>query len=65
MANQAQRIPASEKKPEDFLPPVLPPVVKKVITILVLRASGESETITMILRPGDVARVDGQTIAEG
>lgn len=63
--SQAQRIPASEKKPEDFLPPALPPVVKKVVTILVTRASGETETVTMILRPGDVATIDSQTIAEG
>lgn len=62
---QAQRIPASEKKPEDFLPPVLPPVVKKVVTILVTRASGEIETVTVILRPGDVATIDGQPVAEG
>jgi hypothetical protein len=64
MAN-AQRIPASEKKPEDFLPPVLPPVVKKVVSIVVTRASGDTETTTVILRPGDVASIDGQPVAEG
>lgn len=61
---QAHRIPASEKKPEDFLPIPRPPVHKKVVQILVTRADGTVETIPLILRPGDVASIDGKTIQE-
>ena len=61
----AQRIPASEKKPEDFLPPVMPPVVKKISTLTVTRASGEVESVTIILRPGDVAAIDGKPVLKG
>ena len=63
--NQASRIPASEKKPEDFLPPELPPVVKKVLTLTIKRADGSEESRPLILRPGDVAYLDGSVFAEG
>lgn len=62
---EAKRIAAADKKPEDFAPPDLPPIQKKVAQIVVTRASGETETITLIVRPGDVVKLDGQTILEG
>lgn len=62
---QAHRIPAADKKPEDFLPIPLPEVVKKVVTITIKRADESVDVLTLILRPGDVARIDGQTILEG
>ena len=62
---QANRIPAADKKPEDFLPPELPPVVKKVHNLVVTRADGTVETSVFILRPGDVATIDDQIVAEG
>ncbi len=62
---EASRIPAAEKAPEDFLPPELPPVRKKVVTIVVSRVDGGVETATIILRPGDAATIDGVTVAEG
>lgn len=65
MPGQASRIPASEKAPEDFIPPPMPPVHKKVFTLTVTRKDGTVETTTLILRPGDVAAIDGQTILEG
>jgi hypothetical protein len=63
--NKAHRIPASEKAPEDFLPIPMPPVVKKVHVLTVTRKSGAVETITLILRPGDVASLGGKTFLEG
>jgi hypothetical protein len=65
MSGQASRIPAADKRPEDFLPPPMAPVVKKVFIITVTRASGSVETIPLVLRPGDVAAIDGKTILEG
>ena len=62
---QANRIPAADKKPEDFLPPELPPVVKKVHNLVVTRANDTVETSVFILRPGDVATIDGKIVAEG
>ena len=62
---QATRIPAADKAPEDFLPPAMPEVKKKIVTITLKRADGSEETRTLILRPGDVASIDGVTIAEG
>lgn len=65
MAGQARRIPASEKAPQDFLPPALPEVKKKVFVLTINRAEGAAESMTLILRPGDVATIDGKTILEG
>ena len=62
---QANRIPAADKTREDFLPPGLPPVVKKVHNLVVTRADGTVETSVFILRPGDVATIDGKIVAEG
>lgn len=62
---EASRIPASEKSPEDFLPIKTSPVVKKVVTASVKRASGEVESTTIILRPGDVLEIDGSKVMEG
>lgn len=63
--NQAARIPASEKRPEDFLPPPLPKVEKKVSQLTITRKNGSVETTTIILRPGDVAAINGKTVLEG
>lgn len=62
---EASRIPAADKRPEDFEPPKLPPVVKKVVTVSVLRLNGDLEETTVILRPGDALSVDGQQVLEG
>ena len=62
---QANRIPAADKKPEDFLPPELPPAAKKVHNLVVTRADGTVETSVFILRPGDVATIDDKIVAEG
>ena len=61
---QAHRIPASEKKPEDFLPIPMAPVHKKIVQIVVTRADGAVETTPLILRPGDTAAIDGKIIQE-
>ena len=64
--NQAERIPAAKKAPEDFLPLPTPPVVKKVLHLVITRANGDADTpLPFILRPGDVATIDGKTVAEG
>lgn len=65
MKPQAQRIPAAEKRPEDFLPPQLQAVQKKFFQFQVIRSSGKVETTIIILRPGDVAQIDGKTVLEG
>ena len=62
---EARRIPASEKAPADFLPPILHPVLKSVAQVTVTRKTGEVETFGLILRPGDVATLNGKTIMEG
>lgn len=63
--NQATRIPAADKAPEDFLPLPLPPVVKKVCTLTIKRKDGSVETRPIIMRPGDIADIDGTTVLEG
>jgi hypothetical protein len=62
---QANRIPAADKAPEDFLPLPTPPVVKKVVHLVITRKDGSTEQLPFILRPGDVASIYGMKILEG
>ena len=55
--NKAHRIPAAEKRPEDFSPIPLRPVEKRVCALQITRKGGNVETMTFILRPGDVAEM--------
>lgn len=42
-----------------------PPVTKKVLQLVIKRKDGSTETLPVILRPGDSASLDGIVIAEG
>jgi hypothetical protein len=61
---EARRIPASEKAPEDFLPPKPQKVEKRVVLLTMTRKIGEVDHITVIMRPGDVLAIDGKTVLE-
>ncbi len=60
--NKAHRTLAAEKAPEDFAPIPLRPVDKKVCALQIKRKDGRVETMPFILRPGDVASIDGVTV---
>lgn len=62
---EAQRIPAAEKAPGDFIPPAMQAIVKKFVAVVVKRKDGSEEGSRVILRPGDMLTVDGKTVAEG
>lgn len=63
MAN-AQRIPAAQKRPEEFAPRVVAQADKRFADLVIKRASGEVNATRMVLRPGDVVTLDGKTIME-